>query len=181
MTGSSIVTSDRLIAGKLCLLLLIRYSDSVTGMPFAHNGVSISTGCSISLACIKWIIQTITWADTWWRHQMETFSALLALCAGNSPVTGEFPHKGQWRGALMFYLICACTNGWVNNLDAGDLRRHRAHYDVTVMRQNEYSPFLCVSVYRHIFHPCLCLTPFLVLFPWSLFLTWPNYNKAMEK
>ena len=28
---------------------------------------------------------------TWWRHQMETFSALLALCAGNSPVTGEFP------------------------------------------------------------------------------------------
>ena len=29
------------------------------------------------------------WA--WWRHQMETFSALLALCAGNSPITGEFP------------------------------------------------------------------------------------------
>ena len=28
---------------------------------------------------------------TWWRHQMETFSALLAFCAGNSPVTGEFP------------------------------------------------------------------------------------------
>ena len=28
---------------------------------------------------------------TWWRHQMETFSALLALCAGNSPVTDEFP------------------------------------------------------------------------------------------
>ena len=27
----------------------------------------------------------------WWRHQMETFSALLAFCAGNSPVTGEFP------------------------------------------------------------------------------------------
>ena len=31
----------------------------------------------------------ITWA--WWRHQMETFSALLAICAGNSPVPGEFP------------------------------------------------------------------------------------------
>ena len=28
---------------------------------------------------------------SWWRHQMETFSALLALCAGNSPITGEFP------------------------------------------------------------------------------------------
>ena len=33
----------------------------------------------------------ITWNFTWWRHQMETFSALLALCAGNSPVSGEFP------------------------------------------------------------------------------------------
>ena len=70
----------------------------------------------------------------WWRHQMETFSALLALCAGNSQVTGEFPsHKGQWRRALMFSLICAWMNGWVNNREAGDLRRHRAHYDVTVM------------------------------------------------
>ena len=29
----------------------------------------------------------------WWRHQMETFSALLALCEGNSPVTGEFPSQ----------------------------------------------------------------------------------------
>ena len=43
------------------------------------------------------------------------------------------PHKGQWRGALMLYLICALTNGWVNNRDAGDLRRHRAHYDATVL------------------------------------------------
>ena len=48
-----------------------------------------------------------------------------------SPVNS--PHKGQWRGALMFSLICAWTNSWVNNRDAGDLRRHRAHYDVTVM------------------------------------------------
>ena len=71
---------------------------------------------------------------TWWRHQMETFSALLAICAGNSTVTGKFPHKGQWRGALMFSLICVWINGWVNNRDAGDLRRHLAHYDVIVMK-----------------------------------------------
>ena len=70
---------------------------------------------------------------SWWRHQMETFSALLAICAGNSPVPGEFPHKGQWRGALMFSLICAWINDWVNNREAGDLRRHRGHYDVNVM------------------------------------------------
>ena len=49
--------------------------------------------------------QTACPMTTWWRNQMETFSLLLALCAGNSTVNS--PHKGQWRGALMFYLICA--------------------------------------------------------------------------
>ena len=49
-----------------------------------------------------------------------------------SPVNS--PHKGQWRGALMFTLICTRINGWVNNGEAGDLRRYRAHYDVIVMR-----------------------------------------------
>ena len=42
-------------------------------------------------------------------------------------------HKGQWRGALMFSLIRVWINGWVNNREAGDLRRYRAHYDVIVM------------------------------------------------
>ena len=79
----------------------------------------------------------------WWRHQMETFSALLAFCAGNSPVPVNSPHKGQWRGALMFPLICAWINDWVNNREAGDLRRHRGHYDVNVMW---LSPF-----FRHVY------------------------------
>ena len=43
------------------------------------------------------------------------------------------PHKGQWRGALMFSLICARINAWVNNRKAGDSRRHLTHYDVIVM------------------------------------------------
>ena len=47
-----------------------------------------------------------------------------------SPVNS--PHKGQWRGALMFSLICVWVNGWVNNREAGDLRRYCAHYDVTL-------------------------------------------------
>ena len=64
---------------------------------------------------------------------METFSALLAICAGNSPVPVNSPHKGQWRGALMFCLICVWINGSVNNGEAGDLRCYRAHYDITVM------------------------------------------------
>ena len=48
-----------------------------------------------------------------------------------SPVNS--PHKGQWRGALLFSLICARINVWVNNRETGDLRRHRTHYDVTIM------------------------------------------------
>ena len=69
-----------------------------------------------------------------WRHQMESFSALLAIFMRGihgSPVNS--PHKGQWRGALVFSLICVWINGWVNNREAGDLRRYRAHYDVIVM------------------------------------------------
>ena len=49
----------------------------------------------------------------------------------------SFPHKGQWRSALMFSLICVWINGWVNNHEAGDLRRYRAHYDVTAMYSQE--------------------------------------------
>ena len=48
-----------------------------------------------------------------------------------SPVNS--PHKGQWRGAFMFSLIYAWANGWVNNQNTGDLKPHRAYYDVTVM------------------------------------------------
>ena len=71
------------------------------------------------------------------RHQMETFSALLALCEGNHRSPVDSPHKGQWRGALMFSLIGAWTNGWANNRDDGSLRCYRAHYDVTVMKWHE--------------------------------------------
>ena len=45
------------------------------------------------------------------------------------------PPKRQWRGSLIFFLICAWINGWVNNREAGDLRRNRAHYDVIVVLQ----------------------------------------------
>ena len=57
------------------------------------------------------------------------FSVTGSLCRW--PVNS--PHKGQWRTALVFSLICTWTNGWVNNRDVGDLRGHRAQYDVTVM------------------------------------------------
>ena len=43
------------------------------------------------------------------------------------------PHRGQWRGALMFSLLCAWINAWENNREAGDLRGNRAYYDVIMI------------------------------------------------
>ena len=71
--------------------------------------------------------------NSWWRHQMETFSALLAICARNSPMTGEILVRRPVTRSLDFSLICAWINDWVNNREAGDLRRYGAHYDVDVM------------------------------------------------
>ena len=64
-----------------------------------------------------------------WKHFPRYWPFVLGI--HRSPVNS--PRKGQWRGALMFSLICAWLNDWVNNREAGDLRRHRAHYDVIVM------------------------------------------------
>ena len=45
----------------------------------------------------------------------------------------KFTHKGQWNGAWVFSLICTRIQGWASDYEAGDLRRHRAEYDVTLM------------------------------------------------
>ena len=68
-------------------------------------------------------------SSTRWRHQVETFSALLAICVGNSPV----PRKASDAELWYFFFNCARLNGRVNNREAGDLRRPRAQYDVIVM------------------------------------------------
>ena len=64
-----------------------------------------------------------------WKHFPRYWPFVRGI--HRSPVNS--PHKGQWRGALMFSLICVWIDSWVNNREAGDLRRYRAHYDVTVM------------------------------------------------
>ena len=64
-----------------------------------------------------------------WKHFPRYWSFVRGI--HRSPVNS--PHKGQWRGALMFSLIYTWTHGWVNNREAGDLRRYRAHYDVIAM------------------------------------------------
>ena len=64
-----------------------------------------------------------------WKHFPRYWPFVRGI--HRSPVNS--PHKGQWRGALIFSLICVWINGWVNNRETGDLRRYRAHYDVIVM------------------------------------------------
>ena len=64
-----------------------------------------------------------------WKHFPRNW--LFVRGIHRSPVNS--PHKYQWRGALVFSLICVWINCWVNNREAGDLRRYSAHYDITVM------------------------------------------------
>ena len=64
-----------------------------------------------------------------WKHFPRNWSFVRGIHW--SPVNS--PHKSQWRGALMFSLICVWINDWVNNRKAGDLRCYRARYDVVVM------------------------------------------------
>ena len=64
-----------------------------------------------------------------WKHFPRYWPFVRGI--HRSPVNS--PRKGQWREALMFSFICVWINGCVNNRQAGDLRRYRAHYDVTVM------------------------------------------------
>ena len=66
-----------------------------------------------------------------WKHFPRYWPFVRGI--HRSPVNS--PHKGQWRGALIFPLICAWINGWVNNRKAGDLRRHHTQYDVIVMQE----------------------------------------------
>ena len=98
---------------------------------------------------------------------MEAFSALLVLCEGNLPVTGEFPSQSPVTRSYQFSLICAWINCWVNNREAGDLRRHRNHYDVTVMIWRDLSWVGEERVQNVLYRP----NPRVIIFPgcqWQL-------------
>ena len=71
-----------------------------------------------------------------WKHFPRNWPFVRGI--HRSPVNS--PHKGQWRGALMFSLICVWINGWINNREAGDFRRCCAHYDLMVMHTNVLYP-----------------------------------------
>ena len=83
--------------------------------------------CTYHDDVIKWKPFLRYWSFVWGIHR--------------SPVSS--PQKGQWRGALMFSLMCVWINGSVNNREAGDLRCYRAHHDVIVMA--DYEEWLMIN------------------------------------
>ena len=72
-------------------------------------------------------------SDPLWRYQMETFFTLMDLSGGNPPITGRLPPQKPVAQSFDVILDLRLNKSWANNWDAGDLRRHRAYYDVTVM------------------------------------------------
>ena len=137
-------------------------------MIFAYNRLLASRACwivrlpareSYLFACSVSATMCIHW---WWKTKIEPFHDdvikwkhlprywSFARGIHRSPVNS--PHKRQWRGALMLSLICARINGWVNNHEAGDLRRHRTQYDVSVMRCWEWN----VPGEMGQYHGCWC-------------------------
>ena len=107
----------------------------------------------VGISNIRILYEWVTWAiwvrDTHddvikWKHFPRNWPFVREV--HRSPV--NFPHKGQWRGALMFSLIYAWINDWVNNREAGDLRRQNGHYDVIVMIR-----YLAISLFLTLFVP----------------------------
>ena len=108
---------------------LSHVGDCPWGSPTNLKGKACRQGSNSHDDVIKWRLFSCYWPFVQGIHR--------------SPVNS--PHNGQCRGAFMFSLISARTNDWVNNRDADDLRRHRAHYDVTVMYQGIRSSHLNVQ------------------------------------
>ena len=107
---------------------------------FPHQTASNTEGVSIS-----WKPYTHDDVIKW-----KYFPRYWPFVRGIRQSSSNSPHKGQWCGALIFYLICTwASDGWVNNLDAGDLRRYRAHYDVSEIM------YICqVVLFSYL---CICL------------------------
>ena len=104
-------------------------------LPYVEHVFFVNQRIAKSKTPVTEHIQSI-WCALCFSHddvtQWKNFPCYLPFVRGIHRLPVNSLHKGQWRGALMF-LICAWINGWVNNRDAGNLGRHRTHYNVTVM------------------------------------------------
>ena len=98
----------------------------------ARYGVSfVDSFSDLYSAPVTAVMYAISYHDFKWK----LFPRYWPFVQGIHRSSVNSPHKGQWCRALMFSLICTRTNNWANDGDASDLRRHRAHYGVTVMEK----------------------------------------------
>ena len=100
-----------------------------------------------------YIRETSIYFSTMTSSNGNIFRVLLAICEGIHRSSVDSPHQGRWHGALMFYLTCAWTNGSANIRDAGDLRCHIVHFDVTDMSIQCYHlvPMYMMYIYIYIY------------------------------
>ena len=115
----------------------------------------------------------LQWPDTWWSHQMKPLFALLALCAGNSPVPGEFPSQRPVTRNFDVFFDLRLTNGWVNNRNARDLIRHCVHCPAcrtSLIATRFWVVMICPII------KCLTVLEFsFILFDLCLFITIFNF------
>ena len=118
------------------------HSCSMTGLP---------RFCCMMLKPVRWmwlcIFHRIHDDVIKWKHFPRCWPFVRGI--HRSPVNS--PHKGQWRGALMFSIICVWINGWVNNRKAGDLRRYRPLWRHRNVHCQWLSPYLYTRTYPPIY------------------------------
>ena len=131
----------------ICVIEVITFgvfvylTSGVSEIPLRNNIVTCNMWLGIPprVAISRYVMQLKENSKQHIKHYWCTNIKLLCkiywkTCAGPTATFHDDVIKWkQWRGALVFSLICAWTNGWANNRDAADLRRSRPHDDVTVM------------------------------------------------
>ena len=101
-----------------------------------HNlpySFQVNWSCNVHNMDFEFFPITVSIFDPWWRHEMETFSALLALCEGNSPATVEFPAQRPVTRSFDVFFVPRLNKRLSKQYRRRDLSRFGAHYDVTVM------------------------------------------------
>ena len=114
--GAKYVTYLEICTGFVNCILVVWCR---TILPISRRFTSLSPGLSDDCPC-KVRLPLFPWnrltnkanSHAWWRHQMETLSALLALCAGNSPVTSEFPSQRPMPRSFDVPFDLRLNNGW---------------------------------------------------------------------
>ena len=139
MTGTEVVHKSHMIVGvfKRCNIEALKSLQSAYYISKPHGlRMSIKFVLCFALYTIYTDISTMMTSSNGDTFRVTgPLFVCVCVCGGRgvhrSPVNS--PHKGQWRGILMFSLIRPWINGWVNTREACDLRRHNTHYDVTLM------------------------------------------------